>query len=255
LLLFAGAAGGAVAWTNYIWPNVARALAPEPKFAPIAKLPGYRRLVSAGSNSRAAWDPLVGLEANTSPERDGLPNPRAPVDPCAALYGPELAGAVPLVVFTDFNCPYCRTLDRQLFDLVAPHAAEVSLKTQHLPLLGRSSVWAARGALAADRQNAYDAFHKRLMRAAFSIGPDYLEQVAIDLNLDKDKLMRDATGAAVTQRIAEARWLAARLGIVGTPGLLVRRTLVSGSVSPDLLEKLIRIEANQRVRPNCAAFT
>lgn len=132
---------------------------------------------------------------------------------------------------------------------------DATLKVHHLPLLGETSLWAARGALAARQQDAYIAFHKRLKSAAFAIDPDYLAIVARQLGLDEEKLMRDAVGPIAEREIAKSPACAAQRAVYGTPGLLVRRTLACGYVSDGELDQLIRIKAEETPPLPCGAFS
>lgn len=253
-LFVVGAAAAAVSWTEVIWPRIAGLLGPDLTFEPIAGLPGYKRVVVTGDVSGPGIDPFVGLAVPGQSEDSQVPRPRMPNDPCRALYETTGSQQVPLAVFTDFNCPYCRILDRRLLDLAETRSDLVSLRIHQLPLLGESSLWGARGALAAGQQDAYIAFHKSLMGAAFAIDPDYLVLVAEKLGLDKDKMMRDAMGPIVASQIAGSRAFAERLGIIGTPGLLVGRSLILGNVSDAILEQLIALESSEASPPNCAVF-
>ncbi len=73
---------------------------------------------------------------------------------CTDLFGPDPPpDRVPVAIFTDYACPYCRTLEAQL-DADA-EALGLAIRRHELPILGPSSVTAARGALAAARQGRY----------------------------------------------------------------------------------------------------
>ncbi|WP_425092290.1 DsbA family protein [Tropicimonas sp. S265A] len=253
-LVLGGGVAAAVGWTEGLWPILSGSRALDDiEFRPIDGMPGYRQVASSAATS-GGFDPFVGLQVPDAVGHKNTPDPVIPNDPCTALYGDDFDTRVPLAVFTDYNCPYCRVLDRRLLRLADQRASEITLKVHQLPLLGEASLWGARGALAAGQQDAYIAFHNRLMGAAFLIEPNYLREVAKSMNLDGDQLMQDATGPEVSRQIAESRSFATRLGIIGTPGTLVGRTLVMGNVTDALLERLIQLEADEGSAPNCAAF-
>ena len=80
----------------------------------------------------------------------------------------ELAGRfeidesdVRVITFFDYRCPYCRTLTKILSRMQSDNNFQIIFK--EWPILSESSVLAARAALAADKQDHYGAFHKRLM--------------------------------------------------------------------------------------------
>ncbi|MEM8580126.1 MAG: DsbA family protein [Pseudomonadota bacterium] len=254
-VIVAGLTAGAIGWTELVWPKLAALIAPDLAFAPIPTAPGFRRMTRSGSTSNGLGDPFVGVTIPSSGKPQPVAIPGRINAPCDALFGPARPKRVPIAVFTDFNCPYCRVLDARLFELAGARANEVSLKVHQLPLLGQESVWAARGALAAGQQDAYIPFHKRLMTAAFAIDPDYLRLVARNLSLDEDQLMQDALGPEVDQEIAISQLLAQRLGVFGTPGLVVGRTLALGNISDNTLDQLIAIEAAETTDLPCRALS
>jgi protein-disulfide isomerase len=82
-------------------------------------------------------------------------------DPATPVGGnPE--GDVTMVEFFDYNCPYCRKVESVVLET---EKADPKLRIvfKEFPILGASSVFAAKAALAANRQGRYVAFHKALM--------------------------------------------------------------------------------------------
>ena len=212
------------------------------EFEPLDRPPGFRRL-EAGPSS-AAFDPLAGLGQSGAA-------PAPPRDLCAALFGAEPLppDQVPVAYFSDYNCPYCRVLSERLRDLEG--TLPVRIRWHELPLLGPGSEAAARGALAAARQDGYAEFHDRLMTTSFRATDGYLATVAREEGLDADRLIEDMTSQAVTDHLETSRRLAALFGIFGTPALVVGRTLVQGEVSKDTFTRLVEIERQEGPLP-CA---
>jgi protein-disulfide isomerase len=231
---------------------------PEPEFEPVAGLPGFRRL-RAGATSGAGFDPLVGLGGLGAPEAPDPARAAAAAtvraDPCGALFGgwPDAGGAVPIASFSDYNCAICRVTTRRLAGLEAVRAGAARITWHEVPILGETSVLAARAALAADRQGAYAAFHDRLMRSPFQPTRAYMDALADDLGLDRDRLVADMAGPQVARRIAESLALRDLLAFPGTPALVVGRTLVEGDASAATLARLIAREADEGPPPACAA--
>ena len=206
-----------------------RAVAPRDEdfaFGEIPGLPGFRRLEAGGVSSRPV-DPFVGLRAPDAPP-------------------PPPPGAVPVAAFSDYYCPYCRDLTSRL---AARADGALSITWHELPLLGDASEAAARASLAADLQGAYPAFQARLMRAAFQPTDAYLTEVGMSLGLDTTRLLEDARGHEVARRLAQSARAAATLGIGATPALVVGRTLVSGAIPDDRLDRLVALERAEGPRP------
>jgi predicted DsbA family dithiol-disulfide isomerase len=220
-------------------------------FRPLARPEGFRRLV-AGEVSGAAggFDPLIGLDAGPSPAVEPI-NVEARL--CEALFGGRdgTDGVVPVAYFSDYNCPYCRVLSERLLAFEAA-GTDVAVTWHEWPLLGEASRVAARAALAARRQGAYAAFHERLMGSPALPTEAHLRALAGGLGLDADRLVRDMTSAAVAREVAVSEALAGLFAAVGTPLLVVGRTVVEGAVGEATLRRLIAEERAAGRVPGCA---
>jgi len=101
---------------------------------------------------------------------------------------------------------------------------------------------AAQAALAAKRQDAYVAFHKRLMRTPFGTTPEYLDVLAEDIGVDGARLRADMASEDVRRELRESSALADIFAFVGTPALVVGRTIVQGEIGDARLKRLIERE-------------
>lgn len=89
-------------------------------------------------------------------QRDLIENdPNAPV-----LGNPE--GDVTVVEFFDYNCPYCRRVKPEVRALIEEDP-NIRLVYREWPILGDGSVFAAKAALAARKQDKYEEFHWAMM--------------------------------------------------------------------------------------------
>ncbi|WP_135506711.1 DsbA family protein [Roseovarius aestuariivivens] len=246
--LSAIAAVGLIWWG---WPRVAPLFVGSFDFEEMTSPPGFRRLV-AGDQSELP-NPFIGLG---TPDRVDLTADveRARVGMCAALFG-GVPGAdvVPIAAFSDYNCPYCRVLTEILIDIAARSEGRVRITWHEWPLLGPTSVVAARAALAADLQGAYETFHKRLMRTRFLPTEAFLARTAEDIGADPDRLITDMAGPDVAARLRNTAALARIFGFRGTPALVVGRTVVIGAVSEPTLRALIDQERRDGPPPVCKA--
>jgi protein-disulfide isomerase len=220
---------------------VQRLFAGRFEFVDLESPAGFRSF--EGGQLSGGFDPFFGLEGGT---RDGF---AALVDDTSAdlerhLYGPHADGTVRIASFSDYNCPYCRVLTKRL-DEISQSDPSVRITWHELPLLGETSVIGARAALAAERQGAYLAMHKRLMRSGFRVTPAYIESVAADLGLDTDQLARDMDQPDVLAQIDRVKALAQIFGIIGTPAMVVGKTLVMGEISLPRLDALIALERSE----------
>ncbi len=224
---------GALAVAGYRSGVLGRLMPQKPlPFAPMKDLAGFR-VLRTGSIT-AGGVPLFGLDTE-KPAGLVAAEKRISSDFCAALFGDTIApGRVPMAYFFDYQCPICRRLTPRLRALQG-----VSIAWHDLAGLGPASETAARATIAAGFQGAYDTFHDRLMRARFQATDGYVAQLADGLGLDSDRLLRDMQSPAVGERMWLSRALANRLGMVGTPGLVIGRSVVIGDLNDGDLARII----------------
>ncbi len=227
--VFLGAGGvallGVAAWR--FWP------APEITFETVKGLNGFRRIAGQGIS-------LGGAVLTVGQETDArLPPSRL----CEVAYGGREQGPGRLVIasFSDFFCPYCRELEAELRRIAAADA-RVSIITHEVPLLGFASVMAAKGAIAADRQGAYEPYYARLIRTTFVPNKAYLEDFALGEGLDVARFMADLDAEATQAQLADSLAAFRTFGFVGTPGLALGGTLVNGVIAPRVLRQLVEME-------------
>ena len=239
LLVSGLALAGAYAGLRVGLPALSDRFAPL-DFAPLARPPGFRRLLSSGGasggGSAGAFDPLVGLELAADRVAPS----------CAGLFeGEHDPGTVPVAYFSDYNCAYCRVLSPLLDRLEG-----VRITLHELPILGESSRMAARAALAAREQDAQRQFHDALM-AMPRPSPAGIARIANDLGLDLERLNADAEAPAVNTALGRSEALAALFGLNATPALIVGRTLVIGAISRVSLDRLVAREIADGPVPAC----
>lgn len=175
-----------------------------------------------------------GLAANRA--RDVLSSRRDEIvnDPNAPSIGnPE--GDVTIVEFMDYNCGYCKRATGEVAGLLAADS-NVRIVFREFPILGAPSVAAAKAALAAREQGAYEAMHKAMM-AQERVTEVSAFSAAAELGLDLERLRRDMASEEVEQHIATSMKLARELGIRGTPAFIIGDRLVAGlAPASDLLD-------------------
>jgi protein-disulfide isomerase len=144
-----------------------------------------------------------------------------PDDPTAG--NPD--GTRVLVVFTDYNCPYCQQMVPVLQQLAAEDP-ELRIVYKEMPILAESSWYAAQVALAANAQGKYEAFHQAL----FGVGArseDLIDDIAGLVEVDLD----DVDLADYDPRINANLALGQALGLAGTPSFVVGNRIFVGQMS------------------------
>ncbi len=247
LLIVLAAVGAALAL-----PPILRRRGRGFDFEPIPGVPGFRRL-RAGAVSGGAGGDFILTGLQPADPRQAELRRQVAKDVCRAVFGAAgwPSGDLPLAVFTDYNCPYCPGVSGLVLDLVDA-GAPVAVTWHDLPILGPRSTAAARVAIAAGRQGRYLPVHERLMQGVLRPGPAALRQLAEEFGLDPARLQRDADSPSTRDQLQRSAAIAAVFGIIGTPALLVGRTLVAGDIDRDDLLRLIDLERADPF-PGCPA--
>jgi len=103
-------------------------------------------------------------------------------DPDSPVGGSD-SGDVTIVEFFDYNCPYCRLAVPTLQEIERTDP-KVRFVYKEFPILGPGSDFAARAALAANRQGKYMAFHRALMASDERIAEGTTIEIARSIGLD-----------------------------------------------------------------------
>ncbi len=236
LVLLGGLAAVAGGWQ--MAPRIFDRLSSAFDFVPLDDPAGFRSL--AGQDVSAPLDIFAGLDAG--PQRD-VNKAKADVaaDFNAVLFSNKSRdGAVQVAYFSDFYCPYCRILSSDLIKVV--QTEDIEITWHESPIFGPPSELAARAAIAAERQGAYVAFHDALVSRPVVVTPPYLSRLAQELGLDTVAFEADMQSPQTQHKLDVASVLFGRFGFLGTPGLVVGRTVVQGRISATNLRQLIARE-------------
>jgi protein-disulfide isomerase len=158
--------------------------------------------------------------------------------------GLEITGArkpdLTIVEYFDYNCPYCKKVVPTFKQLLAEDK-KLAIVYKDWPVLGESSVYAARCALAAGWQDKYFIAHDALLTGPRLTGNDQIEAILRGAGIDLDKLKKDMASHAgeITALLARNDAEAHALDLDGTPGILVGRELMPGGADVDFFRKLI----------------
>ena len=221
------------------------AATPDFTFSDAGVPSGFRRLASmSGESSPAGLSPTAMLSGDpegtaTTPDASLLCR-NLFADSDAPVSGSEQP-AVTVVEFTDYQCPYCRRLSG-ILDRIEKTEPDIRHIYKEWPILGPASIGAARAAIAADRQGMYLPFRHRLMQSRFVPTRRYLFDLAAELGLDIDRFKTDMNDPGLDPAFARTDRAARALGFIGTPGLVVGRTIVGGAIGENRLRALIALE-------------
>lgn len=212
-------------------------------YVEIEDVPPFRRLKSEGQTSSATVA-LIGLDVpseDAEVRRARMEAMRA--DPCPALFGTDLpTGVVPIAYFGEFRCPFCRALEQDLDKLLANDQAAYRLVQHELPIFGPASELAARASVAAARQGRQQDLRRRFMRTPLVANESSILRVASDLGLNVEQLTKDMASPEIQSELDQTRALADLFGFLGTPGLVIGRTVLNGAIPVSVLRQIAKDE-------------
>lgn len=154
------------------------------------------------------------------------------------------AGApVTIVAFGGFQCSHCGRLAPVLKKLQAERPDDVRLVFVHKPLgFHRQAMASARAAVAAHRQGAFWPMYHQMMRHQKQLSRGSYERWAAQLGLARRRFLRDMASARTGEKIARDLLIAERLGVNGTPALLINGRRVTGYKPIEVLRPLVDAE-------------
>jgi protein-disulfide isomerase len=143
-----------------------------------------------------------------------------------------------VVQFFDYNCGYCRRVSPVIDQLLRDNS-QLRVIFKEFPILGPESEFAARAALAAQKQGKYMEFHRELMGLSSKATPTAVEETARKAGLNIDRLLADMKSAEIQGVLDRNRQLGSTIGVQATPSFVIGNELVSGALDPARLRTLI----------------
>ncbi len=148
-------------------------------------------------------------------------------------------GDVTVIEFFDYNCPYCKRAFPSVKNLVAEDG-NIRIVMKEFPVLGEASVYAAKAALAAQKQGKYVEFHDAMMSNSGRLSPEGVDATAKQVGMDVARMKEDMKSPDVSQELQEVQVWAQRLGVNGTPAFVIGERLVPGAIDGSRMQALVK---------------
>jgi protein-disulfide isomerase len=137
---------------------------------------------------------------------------------------------VTVVVFTDYECPFCAKAEVTLRAVEAQYGRDVRVVWKNHPLpMHEDAPLAAKAALAAHEQGKFLEYHDALFAHQKELDRASLERHAEDLGLDMVKFRAALDGERIAAQVAADSADASRLGVAGTPTFFVNGRRLIGA--------------------------
>lgn len=146
---------------------------------------------------------------------------------------------VKVVLFSDYNCGYCRKVHSGLESLLA---ADDSLQVvvKEYPVLGRMSQMAALAGLVVNSvsPDKYVVFQSKLYGTRVST-QDELLSITASLGIENEKMMAEFANPRYAKKLQNNLALGERLQVNGTPAFVIGGELYPGALSVEQLQQII----------------
>ena len=168
-------------------------------------------------------------------------------------FGPPNA-RVTIVVFSDFECPYCRALAKTLRDKIPQkYPTDVRVVFKDFPI-DSIHKWAraaseAAHCLASQKPGAFWAFHDWIFEHQQEVNETNLRDHALAFtkqqNLDVVAVSSCMANHVTAQEVSRSQQSGAALQILQTPTIFVNGRTISGAIPWQTLDNVIKIELNR----------
>jgi protein-disulfide isomerase len=200
-------------------------------------------LLKAGTSPAALYTELTKKGRDSAPrESDGKDEDRTVHKVSlgsAPVRGPADA-KVTLVLWTDYQCPFCSRLDTTLGALLKRYPRDLRIVVRNMPLsFHHNAHRAAEAALAAQEQGKFWPMHDKLFANQSELDRADLERYARELGLDLKRFNQALDDGRFRQQVDDDIAEAGRLGVTGTPASYINGRLLSGAFPQATFEERI----------------
>ena len=146
-----------------------------------------------------------------------------------------------IVAFVDLNCAYCKKSDYEIRKILKLHK-DIHYIIKHFPILGESSMLAARASISIRLQedfNVYLKFYNNLMMSKSKLSLTEIERIAVNSGANTDIMIRTLYTNKVDEIINANYKVGEMLGIAGTPTFIINGEIYRGHLEGYELEEII----------------
>jgi protein-disulfide isomerase len=182
------------------------------------------------------------LPKGPAPGAAAPPQPAAHVDVAvgnAPVKGPKGA-PVTIVIFSDFQCPFCSRVEPTLKELEQSYPGKVKFAWKNFPLpFHDKAQLAAEAALAAGEQGKFWEYHDKLFANQQALDRPALEKYAEDLGLNMGKFKAALDSGKFKSQIDKDKEEGQKSGVSGTPAFFINGDRLVGAQPVDAFKKAV----------------
>jgi protein-disulfide isomerase len=196
--------------------------------------------------SRGKQAKLVFDELKREAQFELVLEPPARVRKAVDAVGPSKGkadAAVTIVVFGDFQCPFCGRATETVDKVLAGYPDDVRLVYRQFPLgMHADAPRAAEASLCADAQGKFWAFHDALYANPSDLSQESLAERAHTLGLDLTAFGKCLDSGAMADSVKRDVRDGERLGVNGTPAYFINGLSLSGARGEEEFRQIIDAE-------------
>ena len=208
-------------------------------------------MVKKGTPKAKVYDVLMKtakteVAAGAAPSKGGDDAPAGPPKKVdvgnAPARGPKNA-PITVVLFSDFQCPFCGRVEPSIVELEKAYPGKVRVAWKNFPLSFHNNAKpAAEAALAANEQGKFWEMHDILFKNQQALTASDLEKYAKEIGLDMAKYKAAIESHKFAAQIDNDTKQGSDLGVSGTPAAFVNGQLISGAQPFDAFKKIVEAE-------------
>jgi protein-disulfide isomerase len=200
-------------------------------------------LVKKGTPKAKVYDEIMKTAGSAPPSR---PTAEAgdetvhKVDPGAApARGPKNA-PVTVVLFSDFQCPFCKRVEPTIEQLEKEYPGKIRVVWKDFPLeFHPNAKPAAMAARAAAEQGKFWEMHRKLFEGQPALDRPALEKYAEELGLNMSKFKAALDSNRFTSGIESDTKEGQAVGVSGTPAAFINGRMLSGAQPIDSFKRIV----------------
>ena len=151
---------------------------------------------------------------------------------------------VMIVEFSDFQCPFCRKIQPTLKNLLAKYEGKIGLAYRDFPLRGMhgQAELGAESSRCASEQGKFWEYHDLLFANPDKLNRVGLLELAHSAKLDEGQFASCLSSGKHRAEVEKDLQDGIRAGVMGTPGIFINGTPLSGAQSESAFERVIESE-------------
>ena len=222
-----------------LYEKVRSRLPPEARFEDVKP-----QLVQAvlretrGKRARELFDEIK-KEAGYTVLLDAPTQPRKSVMGSGPSRG-DSSAKISIVVFADFQCPYCNKASETVDRVMAAYPGQVRLTYRHFPLsFHKEAPKAAEASMCAAQQGKFWEYHDALYSHQDALSVDDLKGHAFAMGLDLKRFEGCLDSGEMKAVVQTDQKEGERLGVSGTPAFFVNGFMLSGAQPEEKFKRII----------------